>query len=39
MKILLLIFFFINFSWVKSEVNNYSHGIAMHGDLKYKENF
>ena len=39
MKILLLIFFFINFSWVKSEVNNYSHGLAMHGDLKYKENF
>ena len=23
---------------LKSEVNNYSHGIAMHGDLKYKEN-
>ena len=32
-------FFFPKNSSVKEENYNYMHGMAMHGDLKYKKNF
>ena len=37
--IILLIFKFIFLNYSSSFGSNYAHGIAMHGDLKYKEDF